>query len=271
MIGFFDSGFGGLTVMKEVTKILPRYSYLYLGDNLRAPYGTRKQKEIFDFTLQGVEFLFARGAEIVIIACNTSSSSALRRIQREVLPKKYPDKKVLGIIIPTVEDAGSFTSTDAIGVLATTATVRSGAYRREMNKLGKGIKFFQQACPDLVPLIEGGKHDQRKIDRAIDGYAQQLLQRSKKIDAVILGCTHYALIEDRIRKVLPKNIKIISQGKTIARKLKKYLARHAEIKKKLDRKGGRNFFTTGDRKKVEKLARTFYGRKVVFKKVSFQK
>ena len=268
MIGFFDSGFGGLTVLKEVEKLLPQYSYLYLGDNLRAPYGTRKQKEIFKFTLEGIEFLFAQGAELVIIACNTSSSLALRKIQREVLPRKYPGKKVLGIIIPTAEDAGKFTRTKNIGVLATPATVKYGAYAKEIKKHCPDLKCFQEACPELVPLIEGGKHAHRKLDKTIEKYLEALLKKSKKIDAVILGCTHYALIEDNIRKILPKDIKVISQGKTIAQKLKKYLTRHSEIKKKLDRKSGRLFFTTGEKRNVERLAKVFYGRTIRFKKIS---
>jgi glutamate racemase len=267
MIGFFDSGFGGLTVLREVEKLLPQYSYLYLGDNLRAPYGTRKQSEIFKFTLEGVEFLFAQGADLVIIACNTSSSLALRKIQREILPKKYPGKKVLGIIIPTAEDAGKFTKTKNVGVLATPATVAYGAYAKEIGKNCPELACFQQACADLVPLIEDGKHGHAKLDRAIGKYTAELLGKSEKIDAVILGCTHYALIEEKIRKSIPKNIKIISQGKTIAQKLKKYLVRHPELRKKLDWKGGRKFFTTGDKKKVEKLAKIFYGRALSFKKI----
>jgi len=267
MIGFFDSGFGGLTVLKEVEKLLPQYSYLYLGDNGRAPYGTRKQKEIFEFTLQGIEFLFAQGAGLVIIACNTSSSLALRKIQREVLPKKYPGKKVLGIIIPTAEDAGKFTKTKHIGVLATPATVKYGAYSKEIKKKCPYLKCFEQTCPELVPLIEAGKHAHKKLDSAIEKYLRKLLGKSKKIDAVILGCTHYALIKNNIRKILPREIKIVSQGKTIAEKLKNYLARHKEIKSNLDLKGGRKFFTTGDKKKVEKLAKIFYGKAIKCKKI----
>jgi glutamate racemase len=268
MIGFFDSGFGGLTVLKEVEKLLPQYSYLYFGDNLRAPYGIRKQKEIFKFTLQGIEFLFAEGADLIIIACNTSSSLALRKIQREVLPRKYPDKKVLGIIIPTAEDAGKYTQTKNVGVLATPATVEYGAYEKEIRKNWPKVKCFQEACPELVPLIEEGKHGHKNLEKAIEKYSAELLGKSKKIDAVILGCTHYALIENQIRKALPKNVKIISQGKTIAKKLKKYLSHHKEIKKQLDQKGGRKFFTTGEKKKVEKLAKIFYGKAVRFQKIS---
>lgn len=268
MIGFFDSGFGGLTVLKEVEKLLPQYSYLYLGDNGRAPYGTRHQKEIFQFTLQGVEFLFSQGAELVIIACNTSSSTALRKIQREILPKKYPHKKVLGIIVPTAEDAGKYTQMNHIGVLATPATVEHGSYAKEIKKNWPKLKCFEQACPKLVPLIEDGKHSNQKLDAAIEKYLQALLRKSPKIDAVILGCTHYALIEDKIKNILPIKIKLISQGETIAQKLKKYLARHPEIKNKLETKGRRKFFTTGDKSKVEKLSRIFYGKMIKFKKIS---
>lgn len=253
--------------MKEVEKLLPQYSYLYLGDNGRAPYGSRKQKEIFQFTLEGIEFLFSQGADLVIIACNTSSSLALRKIQREVLPKKYPGKKVLGIIIPTAEDAEKFTKTKNIGVLATPATVKYGSYIKEIKKSCPDIKCFQRACPELVPLIESGKHAHNKLDVKIEEYLRELLGQSEKIDAVILGCTHYALIESNIRKILPENIKIVSQGKTIAQKLKKYLTRHPEIRKKLDKKGERRFFTTGEKKKVEKLAKIFYGKALSFQQI----
>lgn len=258
MIGFFDSGFGGLTVMREVVKLLPQYSYIYLGDNLRTPYGTRSQEEIFEFTRQGVEYLFGQGAELVIVACNTSSSSALRRIQREVLPKKYPGKRVLGIIVPTAEDFGQFTEKGAVGVLATPATVEACAYNREVAKFWPGLKFFQQACPKLVPLIEAGDLGDG-LDRVIGEYLDALLGQTSEIDAIVLGCTHYAIIEDRIRRLAPSSVRIISQGMITAQKTVDYLKRHSDIEVKIDRRSRRTFLSTDNSEKVRRLAQIFYG------------
>lgn len=264
MIGFFDSGYGGLTILKEAVRRMPEYSYLYLGDNRRAPYGNRSQEEIFEFTRQGVEFLFAQGVKLVILACNTSSSSALRRLQQEILPGRYSDRRVLGIIVPTAEEARHYASGGDLGILATPATVESSAYLRQIRKLWPELKVFQQACPRLVPLIENGESRAGELDEAIRNYAADLLARSGKIQAVILGCTHYALIEDRIRRVIPSEIKMISQGPIVAQKLEEYLRRHPELEERLNRKGDRQFFTTGDPQAVGKLAATFYGEEIGF-------
>lgn len=258
MIGFFDSGFGGLSVMREVVKLLPQYSYIYLGDNLRTPYGTRPQAEIFEFTCQGVEYLFGQGAELVIVACNTSSSSALRRIQREILPQKYPGKRVLGLIVPTAEDFGRFTENGAVGVLATPATVEACAYDREVRKFWPRLKFFQQACPKLVPLIEVGNLGP-ELDQAIKECLDALLIQSPEINAVVLGCTHYAVIEDRISRLAPYGVRIISQGRITAEKTADYLKRHPEIEAEIDRRGQRIFLSTADSEKVRQLAQLFYG------------
>lgn len=269
MLGFFDSGLGGLTVLKEVVKLLPKYSFIYLGDNQRTPYGTKTQKQIFQFTLQGVEFLFSQGAKLVILACNTSSSSALRKIQREILPKKYPDKKVLGIIIPTAEEISKYTKTNKIGILATPATIASKSYIKEIKKFSPDLKVFQQTCPLLVPLIEQGIKE-KEIDHVIDSYLQQLFSQEKNIDALLLGCTHYALIEKNVRKLLPANTKTVSQGKIIAEKLKDYLKRHPKIEKSLAKNGKRVFYTTASPKKVEKLSRIFFNKKIRFQRVNLK-
>ncbi|MEK9183563.1 MAG: glutamate racemase, partial [Patescibacteria group bacterium] len=264
MIGFFDSGLGGLTVLKEVVKVLPKYSYIYLGDNARSPYGSRDQEVIYQFTTEGVSELFKRGAELIILACNTSSSSALRRIQQEFLPdyweKACPEqsRRVLGIIIPTAEETGKFTQSKEVGILATEATVNSLAYPKEINKIYPDIKVYQQACPLLVPIIEAGETDWEGLDLAIKKYLGELFNRSRNIDAIILGCTHYAIIEDRVKKYLPSDVRIVSQGKIVAEKLKSYLIKHPEIESKIVKDSGRLFLTTESTERVGKLARVFY-------------
>lgn len=269
MIGFFDSGFGGLTVLKEVTKFLPQYSFVYLGDNARAPYGDLDQETICQFTTEGVTELFKRGAELVILACNTSSSGALRRIQQEFLPVSFPDKRILGIIIPTAEEVGKFTKTGIAGVLATRATVNSLAYPREIAKDSPTIKIYQQDCPRLVPEIESGKIDAPEFDELIQEYLDRLFLQSKDIDAVILGCTHYALIESQIKKHLPQGVYLVSQGPIVASKLKDYLNRHPEVETKLQKDGEIIFLSTEAPERVESLASLFYGEPVRIELVKF--
>jgi len=261
MIGFFDSGFGGLTVLKEVVKLLPQYSYLYLGDNARTPYGNRSQEVIYQFTTEGVGELFKRGAKLVILACNTSSSGALRRIQQEFLPRVYPERsrRVLGIIIPTAEKIEKFTSTKEVGILATEATVNSLAYPKEIRKVSPEIRIYQQACPLLVPVIEAGEIESLKLEQLIGIYVDNLFSQSSKIDAVILGCTHYAIIEGEIKKHLPQNVKLVSQGPIIAQRLKDYLRRHPEIENRISKNSERLFFTTENSKRVRALSGLFYG------------
>jgi glutamate racemase len=259
MIGFFDSGFGGLTILKEVVKILPQYSYIYLGDNARAPYGSRSQEVIYQFTVEGVVELFKRGAELVILACNTSSSSALRKIQQEFLPKYFPNKKVLGIIIPTAEEAKRFTLSNELGILATGATVNSLSYPKEINKFFPKIKVYQQSCPLLVPIIESGEFEWPGLDLIIKKYLDELFQKSQRIDTIILGCTHYAIIEEKIKSRVSAGVKIISQGPIIAEKLKNYLLRHPEIGEKLSKTGEKIFFSTENSEKVKYFSSLFYG------------
>jgi len=267
MIGFFDSGFGGLTILKEVVKILPQYSYIYLGDNARTPYGSRSQEVIYQFTTEGVVELFKRGAKLIILACNTSSASALRKIQQEFLPKYFSNKKacpeqnrrVLGIIIPTAEEVKKFTLSNEVGILATEATVNSLSYPKEINKLFPEIKVYQQGCPLLVPIIERGEIEWQGLDLIIEKYLDELFQKSRKIDTIILGCTHYAIIEEKIKSRVPDGVKIISQGPIIAEKLKNYLLRHPEIEEKLSKTGEKIFFSTEDSKRVKYLSSLFYG------------
>lgn len=258
MIGFFDSGVGGLTVLKDTVKLLPKYSYIYLGDNARTPYGSRSQDVIYKYTVDGVSELFNRGAELIILACNTSSSSALRKIQQEVLVENFPGKKVLGIIIPTAEEVPKITNSKEIGILATEATVNSKAYLNEIRKINPDIKVFQQACPLFVPIIEAGESEWEGLDLAIKKYLKELFIKSQNIDTIILGCTHYALIEDKIKKHLPANVKLVSQGRIVAEKLKDYLRRHPEIESKLNKFGKRKFLTTESSMRVKNLSQLFY-------------
>jgi len=258
MIGFFDSGLGGLTILKEAAKVLPQYSYVYLADNARTPYGSRNQETIYQFTLEGVKKLFEKGAELIILACNTSSSSALRKIQQEFLPRNFPSKRVLGIIIPTAEEIDKLSHSKEIGIMATEATVNSLAYPKEINKIYPDIKVYQQACPLLVPIIEAGEIGWPGLDLAIEKYLNELFQKSDKIDTIILGCTHYAIVEEKIKKHLPEGVKIVSQGSIIAEKLKNYLIRHPEIDSRISKTGKRIFLTTEDSDRIKFLAELFY-------------
>ena len=243
--------------MKEVEKVLPDYSYIYLGDNARTPYGSLSQEKIYQYTQQGVEELFRQGASFVVLACNTSSTMALKRLQQEYLPDKHPDKKILGIIIPTAEEMRGAKN---IGIFATQATVSSGAYLTEISKFNSQARVFQQACPLLVPIIEAGNFDQ--LDGVVQGYAQELFKKSSKIDTVILGCTHYGIVEDIFRKYIPNEIEIVSQGEIIADKLRKYLENHPEFRSKLRKNRKKIFLTTETSLHIQQLAESFYGEKI---------
>lgn len=259
MIGFFDSGFGGLTILKEVEKALPSFSYIYLGDNARTPYGSHSQEIIYQYTIEGVEELFRQGAKLVILACNTASAVALKKLQQEWLPLHYPDRRVLGIFNPTVEEAGAH-NLKTIGLFATQATVESEAFIREIAKINMAVAVFQQACPLLVPIIETGNFDQ--LESVVQEYAQALSEKSNSMDAIILGCTHYAIVEKTFRKYLPAGIKIFSQGEIVAKKLKEYLDRHLEFRDNLKEGAKKIFLTTENSPHVQALAELFYGEKI---------
>jgi glutamate racemase len=263
-IGFFDSGLGGLTILKEAAGNLPGYSYIYLGDNLHAPYGDKSAQEIFAHTLAGAEWLFSQGAEIIILACNTASAIALRKIQRDILPAKYPGKKVLGIIIPTSEEADRFSRTQHVGVLATEATVRSGVFEIEMLKSDAELEITNQAGGRLVELIESGV-DERELTDEIRKVVGELLLKDPLIDVLVLGCTHYALIIKLIEKSLPSHIKIINEAPLVADKLRSYLDRHQEIVARLGNDPRLEIFTTSPDEATRKLIRKFYGEEVEVK------
>jgi len=259
-IGIFDSGFGGLNIMRAIVKQLPDYDYIYLGDTARTPYGSRSQEIIYNFTKQAVEFLFKKDCQLVIIACNTASSQALRKIQMEWLPAKYPDRKVLGVIIPTAEEAIGVTKNMKIGIMATEATVHSRAFANELKKLNSKVSIYQQACPLFVPLIESNERGEEIIENITAHYLKSLIKN--KIDTLILGCTHYGYLKKYVKRIAPTNLKIIVEDEIVARKLKKYLANHIEIEKKISRKKQRKFYTTDLTDKFAKFGSRFYGQKI---------
>ena len=243
-IGVFDSGYGGLTVLKEFRKRLPEFDYLYLGDNARAPYGTRSFEVVYQYTLECVEYLFAQGCEIVILACNTASAQALRTIQQKVMPVKYPDKKVLGVLRPSTEIVGELSKTKVVGVLATSGTVKSESYKIEIEKFSPGVKVVQQACPLWVPVIEANEHKTKEGEAIFKKDVDAFLDNYPDVDTIVLACTHYPLIYDFLRTIIPARIQLVSQGRIVAERLENYLVRHQEISTKLSRKGSLDFFTS---------------------------
>lgn len=252
-IGIFDSGLGGLIIAKAIRKHMPDYDYVYLGDTKRVPYGNRSHDTVYEFTKQGIEYLFTKEeCSLVILACNTASARALRRIQKEYIPKYFPNKKVLGVLIPSAEEGSMYKK---VGVIATKGTVASETFPKEIKKLNKKIKVFQNSAPMLVPLIEEGEYASTKS--FLDKYLKPLI--NKNIDALILGCTHYPILKKEIGKSLPKSLRIISQDEIIPKKLKVYLNNHMEIEKKLSKKGSAKILVTDITQNVSLLARKWFG------------
>jgi glutamate racemase len=245
-IGIFDSGYGGLTVFRSIADQLPGYDYIYLGDNARAPYGNRSFHTIHQYTWECVQMLFKMGCPLVILACNTASAKALRTIQQQDLQKEYPAKRVLGVIRPTAEVIGQYTQTKEIGVLGTKGTVQSGSYLIEINHFFPDINVYQQACPLWVPLIENGEYNKPGADYFVKKYLDQVLAQSDQIDTLLLACTHYPLLQEKIKAYLPGHIKVIAQGDIVAKSLQDYLHRHPEMEKKLSKNATQQFFTTSD-------------------------
>ncbi|SER34433.1 glutamate racemase [Pedobacter rhizosphaerae] len=258
-IGIFDSGYGGLTVFRAIAEQLPEYNYIYLGDNARSPYGDHSFDTIYKYTLECVEWLFAKGCHLVILACNTASAKALRTIQQRDLPVKYPGRRVLGVIRPTAEVIGSYTQTKHVGVMGTRGTVNSESYLLEINKFFPEVKVHQQSCPMWVPLIENNEHLQPGADFFIQEYCGQLMQQSDDIDCVLLACTHYPLLLPKLKKTFPDYIKILSQGEIVADSLVNYLERHPEIEQLLGKTGTKAFFTSGDPDAFDAHASIFFG------------
>lgn len=263
-IGVFDSGFGGLTILRGIVKALPEYDYIYLGDNARVPYGSRSPDVVYAFTLQAVEFLFGQGCDLVILACNTASADALRRIQKEYLSKGHPNKRVLGVLIPAAEEAAAVTKNGRVGVIATEGTVASGAFPREIGKIERSVLVFQNACPLLVPIIESGEHDSVVVDIMLEKYLAPLNKRT--VDTLILGCTHYGILEKKIRKSIGAKVSIVSEAHVVPKKLKAYLKRHPEIERKLGRKKKRLFYSTDPTDKFNRFGSRFFGAPIRAKK-----
>jgi|SRR5574344_460477 glutamate racemase len=243
-IGIFDSGYGGLTILTHIREIMPEYDFLYLGDNARTPYGTRSFQVVYEFTLQCVNKLFGMGCHLVILACNTASAKALRNIQQNDIPKMGPDHRVLGIIRPTAECIGEITKTRHIGILATPGTIKSLSYPLEINKLFPDIKVSGEACPIWVPLVENNEFSSDGADFFVKRHVDNLLSKDEKIDSIILGCTHYPLLYDKIRKYVPEEIEIVSQGEYVASSLRRYLDVHKEMDAKCTKNGTCRYLTT---------------------------
>ncbi|MFN0200118.1 MAG: glutamate racemase [Bacteroidia bacterium] len=269
-IGVFDSGYGGLTVLKELVKSLPQYDYLYLGDNARAPYGSRTFETVYQYTLDCVKKLFKRDCQLVILACNTASAKALRTIQQHDLPLIAPQNKVLGVIRPTAERIGAYTQTRHIGILGTSGTVNSQSYLLEIRKFFPDIQVFQEACPMWVPLIENNEIDNEGTAFFIRRHIMHLLAQSPQIDAIILGCTHYPLLMKQIQRYLPKHIELLAQGEIIAESLKNYLILHPEIEENCSKNGSLEFLTTGGAEIFSADAKLFFGQEIVAKHLSIR-
>ncbi len=260
MIGVFDSGLGGLTILKEFLAQLSGYNYIYLGDSARAPYGNKSQEVIYNYTSEAVDFLFKRNCELIIIACNTASAKALRKIQQEWLPKHAPAKRVLGVVIPVAEEAVKTSRYNRIGIIGTRATIESKTHEQELNKLKKDLEIYTQACPLLVPLVEEGWAGKPETNMILKKYLRPL--KAKKIDTLILGCTHYPFLYKDIVRIMGKNCQVLDAPKIIADKLADYLKRHPEIEEKLSKKQKKFFYTTDDPARFKQFSAKFLNNSV---------
>ncbi|WP_018620526.1 glutamate racemase [Spirosoma luteum] len=261
-IGVFDSGYGGLTVLREIVRQLPQYDYLYLGDNARTPYGTRSFDTVYQYTLECVRHLFDRGCRLVVLACNTASAKALRNIQQLDLPTLAPDRRVLGVIRPTAEVIGRYSKTGNVGILATPGTVTSESYRVEIEKFFPDLQVSQEACPMWVPLVENGEYDSPGADYFVQQHLNRLMEKAPGIDTILLACTHYPLLLDKIRQYTPGNATILTQGGIVADSLADYLTRHPELERQISQHGKRTFLTTDSTDDFDRQATVFYGEPV---------
>ncbi len=261
-IGVFDSGYGGLTVFKSIVAELPQYDYIYLGDNGRAPYGNRSFDTVHQYTLESVEWFFKMGCRLVILACNTASAKALRTIQQKDLPRLGPDKRVLGVIRPTAEVIGQYTKTRSVGVLGTKGTINSRSYEIEIGKFFPDIKVHPLACPMWVPLVENNEYRSEGADFFVKKYLDELMNQAPDIDTILLACTHYPLLTDKIKQFLPANINVVAQGGIVARSLEDYLLRHKEMESLISRERQMHFYTTDDPADFNEHAGIFFGQKV---------
>lgn len=262
-IGVFDSGYGGLTVLREFVDRLPQYDYLYLGDNARAPYGTRSFESVYRYTLQCVKWLLEQDCPLIILACNTASAKALRSIQQRDLQSLNPEARVLGVIRPTTETIGKYSRSKNIGILATNGTVQSQSYLMEIEKFFPDAKIEQEACNMWVPLVENNEHQTEGADYFIQKHINNILTRNKNIDTLLLACTHYPLLKEKIEKQLPKYVQLVSQGEIVAESLKDYLNRHPEIESKILKGAQRTFYTTDSTEDFDNKASIFFGEPVM--------
>lgn len=267
-IGVFDSGYGGLTILSEIQKLLPEYDYMYLGDNSRAPYGSRSFDIVYEFTKQAVLALFARGCNLVILACNTASAKALRTIQQNDLPHIDPRKRVLGIIRPTAEIVGQITQTRHIGIVGTQGTIQSESYPLEIRKIYPDIVVNSLPCPMWVPLVENNEYDKPGADYFVRQGIDDILSKDSAIDTLILGCTHYPLLLDKIKKISPSGLNIISQGEYIAESLKDYLNRHPEMDILCSKGSNTKYFTTESSTKFKESASIFLNKEIEAERIS---
>ncbi len=274
MVGIFDSGLGGLTILKAFLDKLPEYDYVYLGDNARAPYGNKSQDLIYQYTQEAVDFLFKKGCELTIIACNTASAKALRKIQQEWLPKSYPDKRVLGVVIPVAEEVAEIIKKNPkknkLGIIGTRSTIESGVYEKELKKLGVKAEIYKQACPLLVPLAEEGWAKKKETKMILRYYLRGL--KKQRVNNLILACTHYPILLKQIKSVMGPQCQVLDSPKFVAEKLEDYLGRHPEIDKKLSKntpathacagQAKRIFYTTDDVNRFEELGQRFLGSEI---------
>ncbi|MBS1510901.1 MAG: glutamate racemase [Bacteroidetes bacterium] len=261
-IGVFDSGYGGLTVLKEIVQQLPQYDYLYLGDNARAPYGPRSFETVYQYTLECVQWFFKQGCSLVVLACNTASAKALRTIQQNDLPRIDTSKRVLGVIRPTTEVIGQYSKTKTVGILGTNGTVQSQSYPIEVAKFFPDVTVYQHACPMWVPLVENNEYNAAGADYFVQKDISQLLATSNKIDTILLACTHYPLLQEKIKQYTPAGITILSQGQIVAESLKGYLQRHPEIEARCSKNGSAAFYTTDSTEDFDSHASIFFGKPV---------
>ncbi|MDH8702649.1 glutamate racemase [Dysgonomonadaceae bacterium PH5-43] len=269
-IGIFDSGYGGLTILEEIRLRLPQYDYIYLGDNARAPYGVRSFEVVYEFTLQAVKRLFDEGCNLVILACNTASAKALRSIQQKDLLEIDPRKRVLGVIRPTVENLGDITKTKHIGIFGTQGTIQSESYILEMAKLFPDIKVTGEACPMWVPLVENGEYDKPGADPYIKKHIDSILNKDPLIDTIVLGCTHYPLLKDKIQQFLPDNVNLVSQGKYVAESLADYMQRHPEMDELCSKNNTIKFYTTESEDKFSEMGTVFLQDKIVAQRINLE-
>ena len=268
-IGVFDSGYGGLTVLKEIVNKLPQYDYLYLGDNARSPYGNRSFETVYRYTLECVKWLFEKNCSLAILACNTASAKALRTIQQNDLHKIAPDKRVLGVIRPTTEIIGKYSETKSVGILATAGTVLSNSYSIEINKFFPDVAVYQEACPMWVPLVENNEYESHGADYFIKKNIHNIFEKGENIDVILLACTHYPLLRKKIEEFMPADVKLLTQGEMVADSLADYLFRHPEIERQCSKNGQRFFYTTDSTEDFDNHASVFYGNPVQSKHADF--